>query len=111
MYPGTGTMPNSISVSGGRSTRNAEKESAPVYLINCLDEKLTRLADIQKSKNASLELLVSFRTNSEAYRNDLSSREAVNFYYKALYRELGQNHTEYPISGHKGQTYFELMLI
>ena len=93
----------------GRCNRNGEQTSAPVYLVNCSDEKLANLPDIQRSKNASLALLVSYASHPEMYGNDLSSREAVAFYYKSLYRDLSGNHTEYPISYLKGQTYFELM--
>lgn len=73
----------------GRCNRERESQSPqPVYLVNCVDEKLSKLPEIQRAKTASLELLEIFNAKPEAYDGDLSGEKAMTEYYRLLYRSL-----------------------
>lgn len=80
---------DSVVQAAGRCNRNGEKnEPSPVYIVQCSDENLGRLKEIQRAKNASLALLESFKNNPSAYNNDLSSDNAIKKYYEKLYAEM-----------------------
>lgn len=73
----------------GRCNRNGESESIrPVYLVNCTDEKLDRLREIQWAKTASSELMDDFQKNPGKFQGDLSAEAAIREYYSVLYRNL-----------------------
>lgn len=81
-------MDNGVQAAG-RCNRNGESQSPrPVYLVNCVDEKLSRLPEIQRAKTASLELMELFAASPEAYGGDLSGEKAITDYYRLLYRSL-----------------------
>lgn len=64
------------------------KKPAPVRLIRCTDERLRGLDDIVRGQNATTALLTAFSQTPEAFRHDLSSEEAIRFYYRRLYAEM-----------------------
>ncbi len=65
----------------GRCNRNGESsEPADVYIVKLKNEDLRRLSDIQKGKDATDSLL-----NSEKHSADLSSDEAIEYYYQKYY--------------------------
>ena len=52
---------DSVVQSAGRCNRNGESEiPQPVYLVNCTDETLGRLPDIQRGKTETISLLNAF---------------------------------------------------
>jgi len=80
---------DSVVQAAGRCNRHAEqKKPAPVRLIRCTDERLRGLDDIVRGQNATTALLTAFSKTPEAFRHDLSSEEAIRFYYRRLYAEM-----------------------
>lgn len=77
---------DSVVQAAGRCNRNGEAEcEAPVYIIRCLDEQLTYLREIQSAQNATEELLAEYKQHPEQFSGDLSSDEAISYYYRRLY--------------------------
>ena len=80
---------DSIVQAAGRCNRNGECQTpAPVHIVQCADENLGRLREIQAAKAASLQLLEAFRQQPEQYGNDLTSDAAIRYYYHRLYAAM-----------------------
>lgn len=91
---------DSVIQSAGRCNRNGElDDSAPVYLVPCQDENLSKLPDIQRGKDATQHLLAQFSRNAEQFQNDLAGDAAVAYYYRTLYQEMPKGFQDYPIQG------------
>lgn len=100
---------DSVIQSAGRCNRNGEQtEPAPVCLVQCQNENLARLPDIQRGKNATGDLLAQFRQRPERFGNDLSSEEAIGYYYHRLYQEMPDGFQDYTVQD-KHYTIFSLM--
>lgn len=83
----------------GRCNRNGEDPNpAPVYLIRCMDENLSRLKEIERAKHATLELLGEFTLRPEQFQHDLASDEAIRYYYRRLYAEMPKEFMDYKLS-------------
>lgn len=75
----------------GRCNRNGEAgpdAAAPVLVVQCRGERLGSLPDIQRGKDATLELFHTFRRNPERFGNNLASDAAIQFYYRQLYARM-----------------------
>ena len=84
---------DSVVQSAGRCNRNAESaEPAPVYLLNCADESLGKLREIQMGKDATAGLLSLYRQNPERFRNALDSQSAIEQYYRLLYSSMDEGY-------------------
>jgi CRISPR-associated endonuclease/helicase Cas3 len=84
----------------GRCNRNGENLlSAPVYVLQCADEKLGKLQDIQRAKDATVSLLAQFRQHPHDFQDDLSSDAAVRYYYQRLYREMPSGFQDFAVKG------------
>ena len=84
--------------SAGRCNRNGESPTRlPVYLVNCADENLSRLGDIQSGKDASMALLEAYQKDPEAFGGDLASDASIAFYYRSLYRGMKQGAQDDPL--------------
>lgn len=89
---------DSVVQAAGRCNRNGEAGSgvlAPVYLVQCKNESLQKLPDIQRGQDATRELTDEFRRHPESFRNRLDSDEAIGYYYRALYRREPKCHQDY----------------
>ena len=88
---------DSIVQSAGRCNRNGESETRrPVYLVNCTDENLGMLHDIQRGRDASLDLLYAYQKDPAAFDGDLASDKAIGFYYRKLYQRMDGGAQDYP---------------
>lgn len=84
----TAGMENIIQAAG-RCNRNGEQDGiAPVHIVQCKDENLRYLSDIQRAKDATLHLLAEFQLHPEQFDSDLSSDAAIRCYYQQLYRDM-----------------------
>lgn len=100
---------DSVVQSAGRCNRNAKSETPrPVYTVNCADETLGMLRDIQRGKDASLALMEAFRSGPERFEEDLFSEESIRYYYRALYRDMTEGEQDYGIPDRK-TSLFDLM--
>ena len=79
----------------GRCNRNGDDEISPVYLVNCSDEDLGHLREIQKGKTASKDLLEEYSNNPDRFSNDPASDEAIEYYYRRLYRGYSEESKGY----------------
>lgn len=102
---------DSVIQSAGRCNRNGEgAELGKVYIINAKDENLSKLYDIAVSKRATQELLFQYGESPSRFDFDLSSKKAVDYYYKSLYkaqREHGVLCHDYPLSN--GNSVYSLL--
>jgi len=98
---------DSVVQSAGRCNRNHEAETeAPVYLLPCADEQLSFLRVIRDARTATLDLLTLYRTDAARFGDDLSSDEAIRYYYRSLYRNMPHGYQDYTVEGH---TLFDLL--
>lgn len=75
----------SIAQAAGRCNRHGEDGWRPVYLIDCADENLTRLKEIDNARQATRRLLESLPEGS-----DLLSPQIIQAYYGIYYGEPQQ---------------------
>jgi len=91
---------DSVIQAAGRCNRSGEAGPgvlAPVYLVQCQNESLAKLPDIQRGQGATQELITEFSVHPERYHNTLDSDEAVGHYYRALYRREPRGHHDYSL--------------
>lgn len=80
---------DSIVQAAGRCNRHAEQlVPAPVRIVRCNDEKLRGLEDIVRGQTATASLLNAFSRSPQKFQKDLSSDQAIAFYYYKLYGEM-----------------------
>lgn len=94
---------DSVVQAAGRCNRSGEAGPgvlAPVYLVECQQENLSRLPDIQLGKDATQELIAEFTVHPEQFQQRLDSDTAIGYYYRALYRREPAGHHDYSVKDH-----------
>ena len=100
---------DSVVQAAGRCNRGGESQvPRPVYAVNCTDEKLGMLRDIQRGKDATLSLMEAFQRTPEKFGGDLFSEEAIRYYYRAVYRDMAEGEQDYYVN-EQGTSLFDLM--
>lgn len=94
---------DSVVQAAGRCNRSGEAGPgvlAPVYLVECRQEDLSHLPDIQLGKDSTQELLKEFELHPAQYGGRLDSEEAIGYYYRALYRREPAGHHDCSVKDH-----------
>ena len=89
---------DSVVQAAGRCNRSGEAGPgvlAPVYLVECQQENLSHLPDIQLGKDATQELIAEFAARPEQFQHRLDSDASIEYYYRALYRREPAGHHDY----------------
>ncbi len=88
---------DSIVQCAGRCNRNGEHdEPRPVRIVLHTDQKLGPLNEIAAQQNALNDLIAQYHTDPDVFRHDLASDEAVEYYYKSLFRNMKDDTQDYP---------------
>ena len=91
---------DSIVQSAGRCNRNGESKAlSPVWIVKCDDENLSRLQEIGDARAATEALLDAYKRTPEQFSEDLSSDQAIRFYYEKLYAGKARGFFDYTVSG------------
>ena len=100
---------DSIVQAAGRCNRNGEEPGiSPVYIIDCVDEKLGKLKEIADGKNAMRDLLISYEDSPASFDTDLSSEKSIRYYYKSLYKAMPGEYQDYSVKS-KGKSILSMM--
>lgn len=102
---------DSVVQAAGRCNRNGEAGDgsiAPVHLVQCQNESLQHLPDIQAGKDATLALLCEYRLSPADFQHSLLSDASIAYYYQSLYRTMPRGHQDYKIAK-KPYTLFSLL--
>lgn len=100
---------DSIVQAAGRCNRHGESQTPkPVYIVNCTDERLGKLPDIKRGKDAALALFEAYRIAPERFGGDLFSQEAIRYYYQKVYQSMSL-HEQDDWLANEGTTMFDLM--
>lgn len=84
---------DSIAQAAGRCNRNAEYDCSNVYVMKHQEENLQHLKEIKKGADITENILRS-REDTEGFKN-LLSPEALEYYFKSYYHELGNDELSY----------------
>ena len=97
--------------SAGRCNRNGESDvPAPVYIVRPLDESLNHLTDIRLAQQATESLLEAYERAPEKYGFDLSSEEAVQYFFHRLFKnQYGTNNKYHEFPTKQKSTIFDLL--
>lgn len=100
---------DSVIQAAGRCNRHGESpEPVPVYVVDCLGEKLSYLREIAAGKEASVSLLNAYKQSPERFGKDLSSDIAIETYYRKLYGDMPEGYQDFPLPK-RSTTIFELL--
>lgn len=89
---------DSIAQAAGRCNRHGERQMGEVYIIDYVEENLTKLEELQRGKNITKLILRDMEKDNSIYAGDVLSREAMTKYFMHYYRDSDYI-LDYPIKG------------
>ncbi|EPE60581.1 CRISPR-associated helicase Cas3 [Exiguobacterium sp. S17] len=89
---------DSIAQAAGRCNRHGEVERQTVYLINHIEENVSKLTDIAKGQEIVKRLVVDLERDPNAYGGELLSPLAMKRYFQEFY-QLREVDLDYPLKG------------
>jgi len=89
---------DSIAQAAGRCNRHGEVERRTVYLIDHIEESVSKLTDIAKGQEIVKRLVVDLERDSTAYGGELLSPLAMRRYFQEFY-QLREVDLDYPVKG------------
>ncbi|NWL88559.1 CRISPR-associated helicase/endonuclease Cas3 [Paenibacillus sp. 79R4] len=78
---------DSIAQAAGRCNRHGKDPLRQVYVIDHIEENLSKLPEIEAGKRIARNLLIDLRRDSSAYGGHFLSRSAMELYFESFYME------------------------
>lgn len=79
---------DSIAQASGRCNRHGEKEIGYVYVIDHIEEKLSKLTEIKIGKEVTSRILKDMKYNPKLYDGNILSTQAMKKYFQEFYNQL-----------------------
>ncbi len=89
---------DSIAQAAGRCNRHGEVDKRTVYLIDHVEESVSKLTDIAKGQEIVKRLVVDLERDLNAYGGELLSPLAMQRYFQEFY-QLREVDLDYPVKG------------
>lgn len=87
---------DSIAQAAGRCNRHGELEISTVYVVNHIEEDVSKLTDIEKGQQIVKRMIVDLKRDSGAYDGNLLSPAAMRRYFTEFY-QVRESELDYPI--------------
>lgn len=87
---------DSLAQAAGRCNRHGELEISTVYVVNHIEEDVSKLTDIEKGQQIVKRMIVDLKRDSSAYDGDLLSPAAMRRYFTEFY-QVRESELDYPI--------------
>lgn len=87
---------DSIAQAAGRCNRHGELEISTVYVVNHIEEDVSKLTDIEKGQQIVKRMVVDLKRDSSAYDGNLLSPAAMRRYFTEFY-QVRESELDYPI--------------
>lgn len=81
---------DNIIQAAGRCNRNGESDLGYVYMLNIYEENISMLKEIKIGAAITKSMIMNMRSNKNLFNGDISSKSAIDHYYKLFYEEFAK---------------------